>query len=88
MEACVRPSTDYREHTILFNPSGKTEDALTDAFMILEPSANPMFSAVLYEHPSEKIQAYGTEQDAYDAAMTQARAWIDAYLDGARSQAV
>lgn len=84
MAACVRPSTDYREHTILFNPSGKTDDALTDAFMILEPSVNPMFSAMLYEHPSDKIRAYGTEQAAYDAAMAQARAWIDARLDGAR----
>jgi hypothetical protein len=77
----VHPSTVYREHNIVFNPSGKTGDALCDAFMILEPTANPMFTSILYEHPREKIQVYSTDEEAYDSAMTLARAWIDAHLD-------
>lgn len=85
MESRVRPSTVYREHNIVFNPSGKTDDALADAFMILEPSTNPMFTSMLYEHPKDRIQMYGTEEEAYDAAMTQARAWIDAHLDRRKS---
>lgn len=81
MESRVCPSTAYREHTILFNPSGTTDDALSDAFMILAPSANPMFTSILYEHPKDQVQAYGSEEQAYDAVMVQARSWLDAYLD-------
>jgi hypothetical protein len=81
MESRVCQSTVYREHTILFNPSGTTNDALSDAFMILEPSANPMFTSVLYEHPRDQVQTYGTEEEAYDAVMVQARRWLDTYLD-------
>jgi hypothetical protein len=77
----VCPSTVYREHNIVFNPSGKTGDSLSDAFLILQPTANPMFTSVLYEHPKEKIQVYSTDEEAYDSAMRQARAWIDAHLD-------
>jgi len=77
----VCPSTVYREHTILFNPSGTTDGALSDAFMILAPSANPMFTSILYEHPRDQLQAYGSEEQAYDAVMAQARRWLDAYID-------
>jgi len=70
----------YRDHNILINPSGKPDTALTDAFMILEPSANPMFTQTLYEHPRDKIKTYGTEDEAKTAAMALARAWLDAHL--------
>jgi len=85
METRVCPSTVYREHTILFNPSGQADDALSDVFMILEPTVNPMLTSVLYEQPRDKVQAYGTEEQAYDAAMAQARSWIDAYLGAHKS---
>jgi hypothetical protein len=81
METRVYPSTVYREHTILFNPSGTEDGAVSDAFMILEPSVNPMFTSMLYEHPKDQVQTYGTEEEAYDATMAQARGWIDANLD-------
>jgi len=74
-------STDYREHNIVFNPSGKADAACADAFMILEQSPNPMFTSVLYEHPEDRIRTYGSQEEAYRAAIIQARAWIDARLD-------
>ena len=70
-------TTVYRGHNIAINPSGKPDEALTDAFMILEPSANPMFTVTLHEHPRDQIRTYGTEDEAKDAAMKLARAWID-----------
>lgn len=81
MQGSARPPITYREHDIVFNPSGNPEKALSDGFMILEPSMNPMLTAVLYEHSQAQIKSYGTEEEAYAAAMTQARAWIDARLD-------
>ncbi|RYE78373.1 MAG: hypothetical protein EOO80_08745 [Oxalobacteraceae bacterium] len=87
METRVCPSTVYREHTILFNPSGTEDGAVSDAFMILEPSANPMFTSMLYEHPKDQVQVYGTEAAAYDAVMAQAKRWIDAYLDDRKTSA-
>jgi hypothetical protein len=71
----------YREHDIAIHPSGKPEDACTDAFMILEPTTNPMFTRTLYELPHDQVQTYATEEEARDAAMQLARAWIDARLD-------
>lgn len=71
----------YREHDIAIHPSGKPEDARTDAFMILEPTTNPMFTRTLYELPHDQVQTYATEEEARDAAMRLARAWIDARLD-------
>jgi len=71
----------YREHDIAIHPSGKPEDRLTDTFMILEPTANPMFTRTLYEYPQDQIRTYGSEDEAKEAAMTLARAWIDARLD-------
>jgi hypothetical protein len=65
----------------VFNPSGNSADALTDAFMILRPTENPMLISVLYEHSGDKVQTYSTEEEAYAAAMAQARAWIDVHLD-------
>ena len=73
-------TTVYREHNIAINPSGKPDGALTDAFMILEPSVNPMFTVTLYEHPRDQVKTYATEDEARDAALAQARAWIDAHL--------
>jgi len=74
-------SSSYREHSIVFNPSGNSADALTDAFMILRPTENPMLISVLYEHSGDKVQTYSTEEEAYGAAMAQAHAWIDVHLD-------
>jgi acetylornithine/succinyldiaminopimelate/putrescine aminotransferase len=71
----------YREHDIAIHPSGKPEDALTDAFMIFEPTTNPMFTRTLYEFPHDQVKTYGTEDEAKEAAMKLARAWIDARLD-------
>jgi hypothetical protein len=48
--------------------------------MILEPSANPMFTRTLYEHPREQIQTYGSEDEAKDAALRLAQAWLDEHL--------
>ena len=73
-------TTVYREHNIAINPSGKPDDALTDAFMILEPTVNPMFTVTLHEHPRDQVKTYATEDEAREAALTQARAWIDAHL--------
>jgi len=87
MNTPASQSTDYREHNIVFNPSGKADAACADAFMILEQSPNPMFTSVLYEHPEDKILTYRTEEEAYRAAMTQAKAWIDARLDGNKDKA-
>jgi hypothetical protein len=81
MPTRVNSSTEYREHDIVFNPTGTPGDACQDAFMVLEPSPNPMFTSVVYEHPADQAQVHGTEEEAYDAAMAQARAWIDARLD-------
>lgn len=82
MKPQLSQSTQYREHDIVFNPSGKADDACADAFMILQPSPNPMFSSVLYEHPRDKIRTYDTGEEARRAAIAQAKAWIDARLDG------
>ncbi|MBD8672728.1 hypothetical protein IFT60_05060 [Massilia sp. CFBP 13721] len=82
MEPQLSQSIEYRAHDIVFNPSGKADDACADAFMILQPSPNPMFSSVLYEHPRDKIRTYDTAEDARRAAIAQAQAWIDARLDG------
>lgn len=71
----------YRDHTIVIHSSGKPGDALTDAFMILEPTTNPMFTRTLHEHPHDQVKTYATEAEARDAAMKLARAWIDARLD-------
>jgi hypothetical protein len=71
----------YREHSIVIHPSGKPEDSLTDAFMILEPTTNPMFTRTLYVHPQNQIKTYGTQDEARNAAMQLARAWIDGRLD-------
>lgn len=73
--------TDYRGHNIAINPSNLPETACTDAFAILEPSANPMFMAWLHEHPSDEVKEYPSEEEARSAAMQLARAWIDAHLD-------
>jgi hypothetical protein len=73
-------TAEYRGHNIAIHPSGKPDDALTDAFMILEPSANPMFTRTLYEHPREQIQTYGSEDEAKDAALRLAQAWLDEHL--------
>lgn len=82
MEPKASQSTEYREHHIVFNPSGNADGACADAFMILEPSPNPMFTSVLYEHPKDEIETYGTEEEAYRSAITRAQAWIDARLAG------
>lgn len=74
-------TASYREHDIAIHPSGRPEDSLTDAFMILEPTTNPMFTRTLYEHPRDQIKTYATEDEAREAALQQARAWIDARLD-------
>jgi hypothetical protein len=71
----------YREHNIAIHPSGKPGDKLTDAFMILEPTTNPMFTRTLYEHPQNQIKTYASEDEAREAALQLARAWIDARLD-------
>jgi hypothetical protein len=71
----------YREHDIAIHPSGNPEDSHTDAFMIFEPTTNPMFTRTLYELPHDQVQTYGTEEQAKEAAMKLARAWIDARLD-------
>ena len=71
----------YRDHTIVIHSSGKPGDALTDAFMILEPTTNPMFTRTLHERPRDQVKTYATEPEARDAAMKLARAWIDARLD-------
>jgi hypothetical protein len=69
----------YRGLNIVLNPSGEPH-ALTDAFLILEPSINPMFASTLYEHPRADIKTYETKEAARDAAMNLAHAWIDARL--------
>lgn len=81
METRDVKTTNYRDHNIAINPSNLPESAFTDAFAILEPSANPMFTTWLHEHPAEEIREYATEEDAYSAAMQLAHAWIDAHLD-------
>lgn len=73
-------STDYRGYNIAINPSGKRDNALTDAFMIFEPTVNPMLTRTLYEHPLDKIKTYGTEDEARNAAIQLAREWLDKYL--------
>jgi hypothetical protein len=73
-------TAEYRGHNIAIHPSGKPDDALTDAFMIFEPSANPMFTRTLYEHPREEIRTYGSEDEAKSAALRLAQAWIDEHL--------
>lgn len=80
-------SSTYREHSIVFNPSGNSTNALTDAFMILTPTGNPMLISMLYEHSGDKVQTYSTEEEAYAAAMTQAHAWIDVHLDATANPA-
>lgn len=81
MEARGVMTAVYREHNIAIHPSGKPDDALTDAFMILEPTANPMFTRPLHEHPQDQIKTYRTQEEAREAALKLARAWIDARLD-------
>ena len=81
METQDANTTVYRDHTILIHSSGKPGDALTDAFMILEPTTNPMFTRALHEHPHDQIKTYGTEDEARESALKLARAWIDARLD-------
>lgn len=78
-------TTIYRGHNIAINPSNQSEEALTDAFMVLEPSANPMFTVTLHTHPRNEIKKYETEDAARGAAMQLARAWIDQYLEQARN---
>lgn len=73
----------YRGLNIVLNPSGEPHGALTDAFMILEPSVNPMFASTLYAHPRADIKTYDTKEQARDAAIKLAHAWIDARLDKA-----
>lgn len=70
----------YCGYNIAINPSGKPDEVVTDAFIILEPSTNPMFTATLYEHPQDAIKRYGTQDEARDAAMQLAREWIDKYM--------
>lgn len=81
MGTSAASTASYREHDIAIHPSGRPEDSLTDAFMILEPTTNPMFTRTLYEHPRDQVKTYGTEDEARGAALRQARAWIDARLD-------
>jgi hypothetical protein len=84
VETPIRSSTSYRVHDIGLNSSGRSDDARTSIFMILEPTANPMFISVLYEQAPYNVQIYDTDEQAYDAAMTQARAWLDAHLDASK----
>jgi len=81
MGTSAASTATYREHDIAIHPSGRPEDSLTDAFIILEPTTNPMFTRTLYEHPHEQIKTYGSEDEAREAALQLARAWIDARLD-------
>jgi hypothetical protein len=81
MESHDANSTVYRGHNIVINPSGTSGNALTDAFLILKPTINPMLTSTLYERPRGEVKAYATAAEARDAAITQARAWIDARLD-------
>jgi hypothetical protein len=80
MESRTVTTTEYRGHNIAINPSGNADEALTDAFMIFEPSANPMFTRTLYEHPRDQIRTYSTEDEAKAAAMQLARVWLDQHL--------
>jgi hypothetical protein len=80
MSAKERAVTRYRDHSILINPSGKLEDAFNDAFAIYEPGAHPMNTLWIHEHPGTVDKIYSTEDEARDAALTLARAWIDAHL--------
>jgi hypothetical protein len=81
MGTSAASTATYRDHDIAIHPSGRPGDALTDAFIILEPTTNPMFTRTLYEHPRDQIKTYGTEDEAREAALQLARAWIDARLD-------
>lgn len=81
MEERQVKTTVYRGHNIAINPSNRADEALTDAFMVLEPSANPMFTTTLYEHPRDQIKTYSSKEAARDAAMRLARDWIDKHLD-------
>lgn len=74
-------TADYRGHNIAIHPSGTPDEALTDAFMVMEPSANPMFTRTLYAHPRDQRKTYATQEQAREAALALARAWIDARLD-------
>jgi hypothetical protein len=74
-------TTVYRDHDIAIHPTGRPQDALKDTFLILEPTSNPMFTRTLYEHPADKVKTYGSEDEARDAALKLAQAWIDARLD-------
>jgi hypothetical protein len=73
-------NTEYCGYNIAINPSSKPDEALSDAFLILEPSTNPMFTATLYEHPRDAVKTYATQDEARDAAMQLAREWIDKYM--------
>ena len=78
MEAETSPA--YCGLNIVINPSGTPAGGLTDAFMVLEPSENPMFTVTLHEHPRDQIKTYPTEAEARDAALQLARTWIDEHL--------
>lgn len=78
MEA--QPSPAYRGLHIVINPSGTPAGGLTDAFMVLEPSENPMFTVTLHEHPRGQVKTYPTQAEARDAALQLARTWIDGHM--------
>jgi hypothetical protein len=87
MENQESSTTVYCGYYIAINPSNKPDEVLTDAFLILEPSTNPMFTATLYEHPGDAVKTYATQDEARQAALQLAREWIDKYLSQ-RSAAV
>jgi hypothetical protein len=64
-------NTEYCGYNIAINPSSKPDEALSDAFLILEPSTNPMFTATLYEHPRDAVKTYATQGE--DILITRVR---------------
>jgi hypothetical protein len=55
MESRNESSALYRGLTVIANPSGISQGALTDAFFILQATANPMYAVTLYELSANEI---------------------------------
>jgi hypothetical protein len=73
--------TSYRGFDISTNPTGTVAGSLTDAFLIFEPSTNPMYTALRYEFPRKECKTYHTEHEAQHAAIETAHDWVDSWLN-------